>query len=105
MIIRKLSDSVEKVMDNSINNLTYLRIKDGTWLCLFEWEGMYPFVSMDSDSLEKEYQERLEKDSEKIKIAEDIIKVEYFSGLKNLFGEEFVKELQEKIKDHFRSAL
>lgn len=109
MKVEKLSDSVEKIFRR--NGIEYLRVKDGTWICVEK-----PFLSAESEVLEEEYQEYIKKDSEKIKIAQDIINVKsscvfYNKNIHNLiemrktFGDKFIDELQEKIKDHFRSVL
>ena len=108
MKVEKLSNSVEKIFRR--NGIEYLRVKDGTWICVEK-----PFLSAESEVLEEEYQEYIKKDSEKIKIAQDIINVKsscvFFDKKHNLlevrkiFGDKSINELQEKIKDHFRGVL
>ena len=108
MKVEKLSDSVEKIFRR--NGIEYLRVKDGTWICVEK-----PFLSAESEVLEEEYQEHIKKDSEKIKIAQNIINAEFHCGfydekhslleVRKIFGDKFTDELQEKIKDHFRSVL
>lgn len=110
MKIKKLSDSVERV--EAAFNSNYLRFIDGTWIYLSEIDQ---FESENSKILEEEYQEHIKKDSEKIKIAQDIINAEFYCGfydekhslleVRKIFGDKFTDELQEKIKDHFRSVL
>ena len=109
MKIKKLNDNVELV--ETVFNYKYLRFKDGTWICDF----VEPFLPTESVDLEEEYQEHIKKDSEKIKIAQDTINAEsscvFYDKKHNLlevrkiFGDKFTDELQEKIKDHFRSVL